>query len=465
MTEKFVELQNATQTAINDMSERIKEQAARRWRDNDQRLRVMGGSYDGIPLETAVIAQSIAEAKANHKNDSAELDALTQSLESTRKAMGKNEVEAHFDMLRQRRASIKGMAAHDGILQTLEDAAIRNGRNNSPNIIHDNGAEFRTQAVTTAANAQLTVPTLDATFWMDMQLEPTVAGRVPAVTMGRDKHRISNMDDVLVDALDIGSTLANLVGRSPGETANTADTDPNFEQVELTARTIHLATSISQDELEDSVINLAAEVRSTMVRAGMYGLDNFVINSDSDATATAGDGSTGNVSNVGGPDSRDREGGERPSPSRRERASQVRHRERGGRAGGVAFPATDFAGARPPSGRGRDALRFRVPHVVQHLLRGALERRVPPVRRGGAVGEHPQRAHGRHSGFARHGLPLDARAGDGGGSGVGYAREQQHGEHRPLRPRTLAAGRVRPLPTALLDGAGRDGGGRKPVAG
>ena len=291
IAERFKTFRQSTQVALDDLGKRVGEARQQNWRDSDGRVRVQSGRYAGVPLDIAQTALTVAQAKATFVGKTIEMDELQKSLDET--SVTQDMAERHFAAIRREMPvrEIKGVRKGyglDPVVQRMEDIAL--GRRN-PDMPEAYG-EYRIQAVTTttAGAPNLTTPILDGTLWADMMLMPGVYQRLPIVNMGAPTHYISNIDDVLVDALDYQGT----VGASAGEIVAQADTDPNFERATLTARTIRLASSISQDELEDSVINLAVEIRNTMQRAGQYGLDNFVLNSDSSTTAPGADGSTAN---------------------------------------------------------------------------------------------------------------------------------------------------------------------------
>ena len=285
---RFDEFQKATQTAVDDMSKRLQESREAHWRDSDGRIRLQGGRYDGIPIEEANVAMRIAQAKASFKSRTSEMDALTQSIESTR--IDKDMAERHMHAIRQ---SLGGR--RDPIIQRLEDLALDRPLENNLSGLPTREGVFRTQAITTSTT-ELTEPILASTLWADLMLMPGVYQRIGAVNMPSPTYKMPSIDDVLVDALDYQGEA----GESAGEIVAQRDEDPNFEQTIFTARTIRMAASISEDELEDSVINLAAVVRDTMNRAGQYGLDNFLFNSDESTTApgATGTAANGNINNA-----------------------------------------------------------------------------------------------------------------------------------------------------------------------
>ena len=303
--------------AMEQMKKDMDARLSQRFANTDDRLRIQGGAYSGMPIENLGIMQAIAQYKANEGVDKQnELDAVNQSVASTLKNLTRDDVEAHFDAMKQRQGY-----RTDASLQAIENGMFgRVGAKRLPTFDEETGARqlLVTQAQTSpgpgalpppgttavgSAVGELMAPTLDAMLWQDIMMGLDLVQRIPQVAMPSASHYMPSMDDTLMQALGfaVGGT-GTYTGSATAQTASVADQDAEFHRVRLQARTIMLAASLSQDAIEDSVINLASEIRNTMVRAGQIGLENFVLNSDSQTSAAninANGSSNGVVNRLG----------------------------------------------------------------------------------------------------------------------------------------------------------------------
>ena len=270
--ESFTKFQEATQKAVDDLTARMEEQSQRRWRNSDDRLRVQGGNYDGKDFEMLPMMRFFAEAKVKAGIPrTSELDSVMQSVKATDESLDRDSVAAHFGVLQDRMKEKFG--AQNPVIQSLEDMAL--GRVDSRQPVGEGVHVI--QALNTGSANNFVVPTIDATMWADVMLMPgNVMSRIPQVSMPSPTYRRPHFDDALRDALAIGGTAPG----AGGEQVRVPDSDPGLVRPEFNAATVRLASSITQDEMEDSVVNLTAALRSEMLMAGAYGLDNMLLNSD-----------------------------------------------------------------------------------------------------------------------------------------------------------------------------------------
>ena len=271
--------------AINDLNTRLTEERGRRWDDSDDRFRFQSGAFDGVGIE---MLEPIAFV-GQHRKNPIDPGALTQGLKAFAESP-RDHAEAHFAALKEKLGGVR-----NPIIDALENQAL--GRENlftePADMLNMFGGRFIAQAneITTTEAAGVIQPTLDATLWADMMLMPGVLPRIPQQAMPTQQHTVPNFDDVLRDALNDGTTMTI----AQGETTAQENIDTILRQTTFNARTITLATAITQQAREDSVINLAGEVRDRMIQAGQYGLENFIINSDPTGAATAANGASGNI--------------------------------------------------------------------------------------------------------------------------------------------------------------------------
>ena len=285
--EQFAKFQKNTEQALTEMAAKQERQRADAWRNSAERIRFQSGAFDGVGIELleplAFTSRQLREAGKNAADDASIAQGLKHVNENPREI-----VEAHFAALREK-------VGKNSIIQALENAAL--GRERNPfepgGVLNAAGGRFILQAneITSTEAAAAIQPTLDATLWADMMLEAGVSMRIPQQPMPTQQHSVPNFDDVLIDALNDGTSMA--IAR--GELDPQQNQETTLRRTTFNARTITLATALTQTAMEDTPIGMAMEVRDRMIEAGAYGLENFVINSDPTAGATAANGSSGNI--------------------------------------------------------------------------------------------------------------------------------------------------------------------------
>ena len=275
--------------ALQEAKVEMDAKGARRWANSSDRARFEGGEYDGVGLE---YLEAMSFAHADRGQDFKSIaDGLKTLTDKPR-----DRAEAHFDALKQKLAAQFG-PRHNPVLQRMEDEAL--GRQSAPwqreGRVNLFGGPFIRQAdeITSNPQAAATIqPILDSTLWTDMMLtEFAMLPRIPQYPMPTQQTLVPNFDDVIEDFLN--RTNAQTVQQSEVDAQD--NTPTTLRQTQLNAVTLQRAMAISQQAREDSVINLAMEIRDRMVIGGSRGLDNFMINSDPTAAATAADGSSGNI--------------------------------------------------------------------------------------------------------------------------------------------------------------------------